>query len=185
VNVASPIIIEGPDGAGKTTLAKRVAEHYELEYRRPPAEVLSSTHGPSDGLVDWWDEQLARAPTDLATTVYDRCFYISDPIYQQAVPARELMIDPPTLARGISRLWNLEPYLIFCLPPWSFQLANVMHGDRDRLLGVSAEALLKITNQYWAYYELWTQALYDNVVKYDYTEEGAWERLIDHLEAAA
>jgi len=185
VNVASPIIVEGPDGSGKTILARRVANHYGLEYRRPPVETLSSTHGPQDGLVDWWDEQLAKAPSELATSIYDRCFYISDPIYQQAQPNRELLVDGPALSRGIMRLWNLEPYVIFCLPPFKTQLANVINPERDRLLGVSAESLLKISNQYWAHYALWATSLYDNVVKYDYTEEDAWSRLIDHLEAAA
>ena len=185
MNVASPIIVEGPDGAGKTTLAKRVAQHYDLEYRRPPAETLSSTHGPGEGLVEWWDEQLARAPSELATTVYDRCFYISDPIYQQAVPSRLLLVESYDLSRGINKLWNLEPYIIFCLPPWETQLINVMDHERDRLLGVSAEALLKISNQYHAYYAMWNLSLYENVVKFDYTEEDAWERLIDHLEAVA
>jgi hypothetical protein len=179
------MIVEGPDGAGKTTLAKKLAEFYGLEYRRPPEEVLSSTHGPQEGLAEWWDEQLARPPSDLAVAVYDRCFYISDPIYQQAIPSRLLSIDSPDLARGIMRLWNVEPYLIFCLPPWSNQLANVMRHDRDRLLGVTAEALLKINNAYWAYWAMWSQSLYDNVAKYDYTEEDSWSRLIDYLEAAA
>ena len=80
------------------------------------------------------------------------------------------------------RLWNVEPYLIFCLPPWDDQLANVMSHERDRLLGVSAEALLKINNAYWATYALWATSLYDNVVKYSYVEDDAWDRLVDHLE---
>jgi deoxyadenosine/deoxycytidine kinase len=184
-NVASPIIVEGPDGAGKTTLAKRVAEHYQLEYRRPPDSVLSSSSGPLSGeLVEWWESQLARAPDELATTVYDRCFYISDPIYQQAVPDRDLMIHPHSLALGIMRLWNTEPYLIFCLPEFATILTNVRVAGRDHL-DITAEALSKIWNQYHAYHAMWSQSLYENVIKYNYEEEDAWDRLIDHLAAVA
>jgi hypothetical protein len=179
----APMIVEGPDGAGKTRLATMLAEHYGLEYRKPPPALLSSTHGPADGLVDWWDMQLAQSASKLAGIVYDRCFYISDPIYQQAVPSRVLSVDSPDMVRGISRLWNAEPILIFCLPPWDVQLSNVMAHERERLLGVSAEALLKVNNAYWACYALWCQALYDDVMKYDYTEVDAWLHLIEHLDS--
>jgi len=178
-----PMIVEGPDGAGKTYLAEKLADHYGLEYCRPPAELLTSTHGPADGLVEWWDGQLAQTPSDLSMKIYDRCFYISDPIYQLAVPQRKLFVPSDELVRGISRLWNVEPFLIFCLPPWDVQLGNVMNPARERLLGVDVETLLKVNNAYWSAYAMWSQALYDNVLKYDYTEESAWDTLIDHLEA--
>lgn len=184
VRGASPVIIEGPDGAGKTKLALDIADHYEMEYLKPPPELLDSTTGPSSGLREWWDDQLARPLDELAMSVYDRCFYISDPIYQMAQPSRDLMVSPPFLARGIMRLWNAEPTIVFCLPEFATILGNVRREGRPHLEGVSAEMLSKIWNMYWATYALWSQALYDNVAKYDYEEEDAWERLIDHLEAA-
>ena len=184
MSVASPIIIEGPDGAGKTTLAKRVAEHYGLEYRRPPLDLLSSSEGPRVGLAEWWDAELARAPSDLATTVYDRCFYISDPIYQQAQPHRELILSPHSLAQGIMKLWNVEPYIIFCLTDFNAVLRNVRQAGRSHL-DITAEELCKVWNQYWAYYAMWQSSLFEQVRKYDYEEEGAWDRLVDHFEAVA
>jgi len=183
VRGASCIIVEGPDGAGKTMLAEQLATHYGLRYRRPPPATLSSTHGPQDGLVEWWDTQLAQTPSELASVVYDRCFYISDPIYQQAQAKRDLLVDSQDLAAGIMKLWNVEPFLIFCLPPFATQLANVQREGRHRLAEVDAQGLLKICNQYWAHYALWATSLYDNVRKYDYTEEDEWSRLIDHLDA--
>jgi hypothetical protein len=173
----SVIIVEGPDGSGKTTLAEQIASELDREYRRPPPEALDSTTGPASWLADWWEGQLALHPRALAHGVYDRTFYISDPIYQQAQPDRKLLVDGVHLARGISRLWSIEPVLIFCLPPIDVQLANVHAGGRERLAGVSDEQLVKINNAYWSTYAWCAQALYDNVMLYDYTEEGAWERL--------
>lgn len=182
---ASPVIIEGPDGAGKTKLALDLADHYEMEYLKPPPEVLDSTTGPAGvALVEWWDEQLARPPSELAMCVYDRCFYVSDPIYQMAQVERDLLVPPPTLARGIMKLWNAEPAFVFCLPEFATILGNVRKEGRPHLEGVSAAMLSKIWNSYWAYYAMWAQSLYENVVKYDYEEEGAWERLIEHFEVA-
>ena len=181
--VELPIICEGPDGSGKTTLAKKIADEFDLEYRRPPAEALSSTVGPADWLAEWWDGQLAMRQSALGHGVYDRCFYISDPIYQQAQPWRDLLLDGEHLARGISRLWSVEPILIFCLPPFNVQLSNISQAGRDRLENVGNDQLLKIDNAYWAAYAIWSQALYDNVMLYDYTQEGSWERLVANFHA--
>jgi hypothetical protein len=180
--VAEPtIIVEGPDGSGKTDLAHRIAAAFNRDYRRPPPEALSSTRGPAAWLADWWDGQLALHPNSLAHGVYDRCFYISDPIYQQAQVNRDLLMDGKQLAAGIARLWSVEPVIIFCLPPFNVQLANVNSAERERLEGVDDQALLKIDNAYWAAYAWVSQALFENVMLFDYTEEGSWERLTSKL----
>jgi hypothetical protein len=185
VNVAKhPIIVEGPDGGGKTTLARALAQDFNRKYTRPEQALLSSVDGPTPGLVEWWDHELAQGDQYLAHRVYDRCFYISDPIYQMAVEDRELLIPPPTLAHGIMRLWNAEPVIIFCLPDFGITLTNVRAENRERLRGVSAQALSKIWNMYWATYAMWSNALYDQVILYDYTEPNAHDRLAGVLDAA-
>lgn len=176
-----PIIVEGPDGSGKTTLAKKLSDLYGLEYSRPPEAVLSSTKGPGGiALVDWWNNELAS--DGLSKKVYDRCFFISDPIYQQAQASRDLLIDGPQLVRGIMKLWNVEPIIIFCLPPWEVQIANVRQKDRGRLEGVGDNALLKISNAYWAYYAMWSNGLFENIRLYNYTDENSWGYLEKYLE---
>ena len=175
------IIIEGPDGSGKTQLATDLCEEFSREYRRPPAEALSSTTGPADWLPEWWNGQLALNPSALARGVYDRCFYISDPIYQQAQANRPLLIEGKALARGLANLWTVEPIIVFCLPPFEVQLANVKQSGRERLDGVDDKDLEKINNAYWAYSELWFQALGGDVMRYDYTEANAWSNLLANL----
>jgi hypothetical protein len=134
-----------------------------------------------ESLVAWWDNHLARPSSFLKLGVYDRCFYVSDPIYQMAQIERDLIVAPHVLARGIARLWSIEPIMVFCLPPFDVQLSNVRHDGRPQLEGVSAQALTKVWNAYYACYAIWSQALYDNVLLYDYTEEDAWERLLDKI----
>jgi hypothetical protein len=156
------IILEGPDGGGKTHLANRICEEFDLEYMR--YEGVSSTSGP-DGpaIIEWWDDQISSNKQK----VYDRCFYISEPIYQLATPHRELIAAPVTMIHGILRLTNFTPLTIFCIPPWEAAIANV--SQRERLEGVDDLALKKI---HWAYhvaYALWSEALYHNVSHWDYT----------------
>jgi len=156
------IICEGPDGSGKTQLAKLIAERYGLEYRRYPG--LSSKSGPDGvGIVEWWDDQLARDEQ----AVYDRCFYISEPIYQLATAHRSLLVEGKKMALATMALCNFQPLVIFCLPPWEVAIANI--GQRDRLEGVDDKALEKIHFAYWAAYGIWANALWDSVVDWDYT----------------
>jgi hypothetical protein len=157
------IIVEGPDGAGKTHLAQRICERFDLKYMR--YDRLSSVTGP-DGpaIVEWWDDQLA-ADSD---GVYDRCFYISEPIYQLATPGRKLLIDGHKMLEGISRLINFQPLTIFCLPPWEAAIANV--GQKERLEGVDDHALEKIHWAYWTSLAHWGEMMFGNVIRWDYTQ---------------
>lgn len=167
-----PIIVEGPDGSGKTTLAHKLSDVFGLEYRRPAVVDLDSSTGPRGmGLVDWWDRELARSSSQLALGVYDRCFYISDPIYQAVQVNRDLLVNPGYLVRGIARLWNIEPILVFCLPPFDVQLSNVRFDNRPRLAGVDDKGLEKVNNLYHAFYAMWTNGLFDNVFRFDYTTQ--------------
>lgn len=184
VSSRRPIIVEGPDGSGKTTLAKKLSVVYHRTYCRPSEDDLSSTHGPGGlGLVRWWEMQLALSAATLGKHVYDRCFYISDPIYQQAQVDRDLLIPGKFLAQGIMKLWGIEPIIIFCLPPFEVQLSNVKQAERDRLEGVSDKALEKINNAYWAAFAQWSNGLFENVRLYDYTRENAWSWLTSYFES--
>lgn len=157
------IILEGPDGGGKTTLAMRLGEEFGLEYKR--YALLSSTRGPDGpGIIDWWDEQIAENQID---AVYDRCFYISEPIYQLATPGRDLIADVKQMQTGIMRLSNFAPLVIFCIPPFDTALGNI--HTRERLEGVDDKALGKI---HWAYHvaaAYWSEILYHTCLYWDYT----------------
>src|SRR6478752_225546 len=113
------IILEGPDNSGKTTLAKQLATHFNLEYRRPP--TLSSTDGADDHVFKWWEGEMHHHEHESA--VYDRCTYISDPLYRlvSGKPPLRYEVD---MQRGVAQVRN-QGFLVFCLPPWEAVLPQI------------------------------------------------------------
>jgi GTPase SAR1 family protein len=163
------IILEGPDGGGKTTLAHRLVEELNLEYRRPPENLLSSITGPAEGLVDWWREQLRAPLKQRMQGVYDRCFWISEPIYS-SMSGREPMCSTDHLWRGIMDLWAEGPMMVFCMTDVEGMIENVYAGGRPRLANLVQDEYTKlkaINFLYWACYGTWLQSL-NHVTHWDY-----------------
>lgn len=155
------LIVEGADGSGKTTLARQIADGAGLEYCRPPAELLSSTAGPSKGLLEWWFEQFKQ---DHAKRVYDRCLFISDPIYScvmHRVPLATVDQLWELRARFLSTLATCNA-LIFCMPT-----THVVEPDKHLkgLTSVMDDAvryLYQLEHVWWRReLELWQCGRYD------------------------
>jgi hypothetical protein len=180
------IICEGPDGGGKTTLARAIAKQCGMEYRRPPAEALTSSGGPTGvALYDWWSRELIRPTEERVGGVYDRCFFISEPIYQLAQVERDLIVPGSVIQRGILDLWAEGPMIVFCLPPFDQSLSNVIQDGRASLKGLENKHLEKVDFLYWATLALWQNGLFETI-SYDYTNDTpdfVYERVTAWVEA--
>jgi hypothetical protein len=137
------IIVEGVDGAGKTTLAQALAQHLGTAYMRPPEHLLSSTVGPGDGLTQWWIKELQE---NRIPDVYDRCTFISDPIYST------VMGRPPSCpANAVAYMLDLSKeavsHFIFCMPSKDHIWAN-FHEDRPNLVGMNRSKMKRIMHLY-------------------------------------
>jgi hypothetical protein len=119
------INVEGADGSGKTTLAKLLADELDLEYTRPPAELLDSVTGAHYGLASWWTKQLQQGSQPISSRrIYDRCFFISEPIYS-TVMNRPASVPANFIAYQMSMAINAVDLLIFCIPD-----RHVVKGDQ-------------------------------------------------------
>ena len=162
------IVVEGPDGAGKTTLAKAISETLGIPYMRPPAELLSSTDGPSEELVEWWDEQLKDNTTP---RVYDRTMFVSDAIYA-VVGDRFPLAGWETMEQGMNHIQSAW-ITIFAIPDFDVVGANI---DADIVGGkhlAGLETAQRIWNHYYMYrlfHYLWRQAVPHRTNWYDYTK---------------
>lgn len=173
------IIVEGPDGTGKTVLAKQLAAVFGLEYRRPP--TLSSTEGANDGVYQWWREQILLPAAETTNVIYDRCFFISDPIYR-LVSGKPPLQDDSTIRHDLHRLLSHDPVVIFCHTDWEIAKANIDKEDRGKLSYMDDEHARVV---HWAYVTtsiLWKEALWNEVTTYNYRDERDYGWLINHLQ---
>lgn len=174
------IIVEGPDGAGKSTLIKTLVPWLNevlLDEWSLAERVVGKDTKTSVNLRAWTDENLAKG---FHTTVYDRHRLISDPIYSVAMGKNMEfggLYEFPWLLEAWNQLVECEPLIIYCLPPYSLVQRNVI-SDPDNL--VTSPFIGSIYHGYVAQISM-LSSLYDGVLIYDYSERDSLEALLENL----
>lgn len=141
------IVVEGPDGAGKSTLIREIQSEFPITLA--PRVVSKDAEAMVD-LVKWVEEDNAKLGQGV---VYDRHRLISEPIYgailrAQAEPGFD---DIDWLERMMRQFYSKKPTLIYCLPPREVVKNNVF-ADRDNSVvrGDSGSVIERIYNLYVA-----------------------------------
>lgn len=160
------ILVEGPDGSGKSTLVDRLCVDFGL---RRGERACTSEDGPIDELMAWVE---ANLPSDHTGLVYDRHPMVSEFIYGPTLRGvNHLGDDDDRICRAFKMFYALKPLIIYCLPPLTDVRVNVAAGHDDsteHLRGV-----LKYTDALYGHY--YTRYLQDRLagvgIRYDYTGE--------------
>jgi len=109
------LIVEGPDGSGKTTLVGRITAHwhgYPRSYNIPVVHSVGpATKGP---LFDWAMRTLDEAQD---AQILDRFPYFSEPVYGDVLRRDPPLMTPDQLLILRRRLISLDPLVIYCRPP--------------------------------------------------------------------
>jgi len=175
------IIVEGPDGSGKTSLIKKLADDLGLPIS--PKAVGSDAKSLTD-LRSWVDRSLDHGWHPM---LYDRHALISEGIYGPAWNGtlRDAFQDPVWLRLSMARLHALHPTIIYCLPPVDVVVENIRKDPHNELLyPVEDErtARYKVPKSvgqiYWQYH--WRACQDMSAVTYDYTAED-WHDVADFL----
>jgi len=171
------IILEGPDGAGKTSLMSTLLDRFpNIEEH---ARASTSKGGPVDNIFDWahndvmsWEQQ--------RLSFYDRHPMISEPIYG---PIVRDYVDPRFASfegedLGLRMLF--DSLIIICLPSLEEVVANVTGNEQDQMSGVADNI-----GQIYAKYQLLLTALRGrrNVFWYDYNRPLDLTQLMYVIEA--
>lgn len=161
------IVVEGPDGAGKTTLIDYLREELNL----PVAErVVSKDTKAMVNLKAWTEDNVNRG---WQATIFDRHRLISEPIYGALMrKAFEPGFDDFQWFYMMNYMFykNCRPVIIYCLPPWPIVEKNIANDPDNRAI---APKIRRIYQLYLA------KAAYDCVNHgarvYDYTQDSPQE----------
>ena len=154
------IIVEGPDGAGKSTLCRELASEFHV-----PIHIKEPKDGPTNARENTYEALQRAVSWDESIRIYDR-LYFSELVYGSILrdkvdfsPKEQLHIE------GV--LLGLKCPIIFCDLPRSLLRSNVEADEEGQLMGVR-ENLDKISLRYHQIY----RRLYEQskvLYEYDYT----------------
>jgi hypothetical protein len=118
------IIIEGPDGAGKTVLAMKLRElGYKYVHHGPP------TPEEARDMLRAWVQQLLKAHSP---TVFDR-LHLSERIYGPLTRGRSAAtVEQETLLERASEAMDAQ--VVVALPTWRTVLNNWVKNKKDELI---------------------------------------------------
>jgi hypothetical protein len=159
------IIVEGPDGAGKTTLIRQMMERYQDGLTIAPRVVSKDAEAMVD-LRQWVNTNLDEGPQ---YKIFDRHRLISEFIYGPVLRTEQQPgFDSVTWVwHSLRRFQQMRPVLIYCIPPLEAVMANIA-GDEDNQVVWN-----HIMGIYTAYLQRATlDALNAGAIIYDYTTDG-------------
>lgn len=144
------IVVEGPDGAGKTTLVEQLRG--DLGWKVMPKFV---SHDPQSEELDVLRREVTEDlktwhhPSNGDGRIYDRHPIISEPIYGPIIRGRLApgFDDRAWLAEASQQFWGHGGLtVVWCLPPFEIVAENVRNTAQP--LSVIAQT----AQLYWAYF---------------------------------
>lgn len=168
------IIVEGPDGAGKTTLIEQLLHQLDL----PVADrVVSKDAEAMTDLVAWVEDNVKQGWQNV---IYDRHRLISEPIYGPILRNRPEpgFDDIRWLTEMTEKLYDSRPVIIYCLPTLTRVWKNILSSDDNKIFHLDAD---KVGQIYWGYFNraVYDNAVYDHAWVYDY--EHPFPRQVDRI----
>lgn len=129
------IIVEGPDGGGKTTLVNKIHKAFELPLAPKASDSLK---GPVPNLCRWVDNDLLEWGSK-PLAIYDRYPLISEPIYGSAIRGKLPLPMTRSWMRSRTNTMRSLSLVIWCVPPFDVVKANVIDHPGEHMTGVAED----------------------------------------------
>lgn len=175
------IIVEGPDGSGKSTLVKNLKSRFVLK------SLKTIKHGPPADAQDLYErcrDLLMEATESGNHCIIDRFGLIGEQIYGPILRGKDLWVEIPQKKQEILTAFNtLNPFIIYCRPPATIiaSLANheVKSYDTPEHLQALQDNQLLIIKSYDNFFANWKSY---NFCTWDYTRPENYYDLTKRLE---
>jgi hypothetical protein len=123
------IIVEGPDGGGKSRLVRRLADSLQMGVAE---KVVGSDTNPLTDLAAWTEDNVHLG---FQHRIFDRHRLISEPIYGPATRSKQ---DPKFCDLGwvnemMWAFYQCRPIIIYCIPALETVRENVYREDTDNV----------------------------------------------------
>lgn len=162
------IIVEGPDGAGKTTLISHLAHTLHIPVHE---KASNSVSGPVDYLGKWVADDMKTLGGTIKNGpgqafIYDRHPIISEPIYARLVRQQiaQYPFEVEEFLTGMREVMYDACVVVWCLPSLDTVARNVWASSRDQMPGVTMK-IAKVHQAYMTAYFRWR----GDKRQYDYT----------------
>lgn len=130
------LIFEGPDGGGKSTLAKLIAEKLGYNYRGRITRVEPSK------LLEANKEDLQRE----GNWVFDRCYWLSDTIYEPIYSSNETILN-----RSCSKSFDFEDTILIFVDASDEAIEHRIGTRGDELYSI--EQIKLAADRYRAFFQ--------------------------------
>jgi adenylate kinase family enzyme len=155
------IIIEGPEGSGKTTLAKMLEEEAELNYHH--------STGPPEDVADL-DNRLDRSMELLNMRfVQDRSPWISEPIYSALLDGPQIY---PYWNVYMAGLKAVNAKVVYCRPPDEIIFENMLQDEKSWKSASLTQRIVKKRAYLLALYDRFMEQFQPWLI-YDWTRESS------------
>jgi len=160
------IIVEGPDGAGKSTFVQQLAEHLQM----PIAE--KAVGHQMERLTDIQRYVETTLREGFQPKIFDRFALISGCIYGPVFSMDGTNVEFKNFdwleSAQTELLERVDPVIVWCLPPLKEVIHNITHSPENAFLA-KAKGIEKVRQVYWLYH---CRASIDSIpIMYDYTSD--------------
>lgn len=179
------IVVEGPDGAGKTTFIKGLLERHPETFEKAP-RFATSEDGPKEGLQERVQKDLEMQMDEGGRViVYDRHPLVSELIYGPALnrPLARGFNDPHWLADTLITWRAVSFRMVYCLPPRKKVMANVYDSH-----AIPTEHMQGVRRNIGTIYDLYVARMALDmasggvgVIYRDYTNTENWPDIVNYF----